>query len=143
MRAIRFVALPACLALTLAACDKPEAQKGSAAAHGRYLGVGTYPAGHLWPYLAGAPEPADKAKARLADDEHVIVVVDSQTGEVRQCGDMSGYCVTLNPWRAPAEPAPAALAKHLAEADAEAADDNPPPLEKEAAPASPAGNHAR
>lgn len=142
MRTPTIAALLFCLAL--AACDKSrEEAKGPTTAHGRYLGVGTYPAGRLWPQLAGAPEPKDKAKARLADDEHVIVVVDSRTGEVRQCGDMSGYCVAMNPWRAPAQAAPAALAKHGAEVDAEAAADKPPPMENEATRARPATSHAR
>lgn len=140
MRTSTTVALLFCLAL--GACEKAPDAKGPTTAHGRYLGVGTYPAGRLWPQLAGAPEPQDKAKARLADDEHVIVVVDSQTGEVRQCGDMSGYCVALNPWRAPAQAAPAALAKHGAEVDAEAAADKPP-MEKDAARPRPAASDAR
>ena len=57
-------ALLACLDLT--ACGKESEPKGPSASHGRYLGVGTYPAGRLWEHLAGAPEPRDKAKARLA-----------------------------------------------------------------------------
>lgn len=31
-------------------------------------------------------------------DEHVMVVVDSVSGEVRECGDHSGYCIAMNPW---------------------------------------------
>lgn len=141
MRRLSSVALVSCLALT--ACDKGhDDAKGPSAAHGRYLGVGTYPVGRLWPHLAGAPEPQDKAKARLADDEHVIVLVDSRTGEVRQCGDMSGYCVTMNPWHAPAQPAPAALAKHGAEVDAETATDKPQ-ADNLAEPSRPSANRAR
>ncbi len=42
--------------------------------------------------------PKVAGKAGLADDEQVIVVVDSDTGEIRQCGALSGYCVGMRPW---------------------------------------------
>ncbi|MEO6360922.1 MAG: hypothetical protein ABIO43_10160 [Sphingomicrobium sp.] len=59
--------------------------------------------------------------AKLEDDENVIVVIDSQTGEVRQCGDHSGFCVTMTPWAAqgPRTAAPVKLKKHAADLDAE------------------------
>lgn len=66
-------------------------------------------------------EPGDTALAKLQDDEHVIVVIDSHTGEVRQCGDHSGYCVSMNPWGGQASGAmlPVKLSKHAADLDAE------------------------
>jgi hypothetical protein len=53
----------------------------------------------------------------LADDEHVIVVLDSHTGEVRQCGDHTGFCVAMNPWSADARTTgtPVTLAQHAAD----------------------------
>ncbi len=52
-------------------------------------------ADQLW--IRALPKVA--GKAGLADDEQVIVVVDSDTGEIRQCGALSGYCVGLRPLR--------------------------------------------
>jgi hypothetical protein len=65
--------------------------------HGRYEGVGVYDASLGWQRTVGQARPKD-AHAALKDDDHVIVVVDTATGEVRQCGDHSGYCVAMNPW---------------------------------------------
>jgi uncharacterized protein YceK len=67
---------------------------------GRYAGVGLYSADHGWAHVAGAPEPADKAVATTADDSTLIVTVDGMTGEIRQCGNYSGHCIAMNPWRA-------------------------------------------
>ena len=67
--------------------------------HGRFAGVGLYGADHGWAHLAGAPKPADKAVATTADDTMVIVTVDAATGEIRQCGNLSGHCIAMNPWR--------------------------------------------
>jgi hypothetical protein len=50
----------------------------------------------------------------------VIVVLDSHIGGIRQSGDHSGYCVSMNAWTADAEGAPVKLSKHAAELDAEA-----------------------
>ena len=96
-----------------------------AKASGRYAGIGTFDAGRLWAQMAGAAAPSDTAAATLQDDEHVIVVIDSHTGEVRQCGDHSGFCVTMNPWSAqgPRTGAPVKLTKHAAELDAQAQGD--------------------
>jgi len=68
---------------------------------GRYAGVGLYQADRTWTKMSGADKPVDKNRATIADDQVVIVVVDSRTGEVRQCGNMSGYCTGLNPWSQP------------------------------------------
>lgn len=79
----------------LAGCNRQFSELG--AHHGRYLGVGIYVVGEAWSRMV-VPSPAGKpTAARTADDEHVIVVVDSNTGEIRQCGDMSGYCTSMNP----------------------------------------------
>ena len=95
-------------------------------ARGRYAGIGVVDPGRLWEQLQ-TPDPRDPkapkdaALAALADDEHVIIVVDSHTGEVRQCGDRSGFCVAMNPWAGPAPAAtPARLVKHAADLDREA-----------------------
>jgi hypothetical protein len=85
--------------LGLAGCGKLKAESPSAH-HGRYVGIGIYASGDLWQRMARAAPPADAPAqaARLSDDEQVIVVVDSDTGEIRQCGNLSGYCVGMNPW---------------------------------------------
>lgn len=89
----------AALLLALAACGKAPADT-QATHHGRYVGVGIYAPGDLWQRMVTADPPANAPPeaARTSDDEQVIVVVDSDTGEVRQCGNLSGYCVGLNPW---------------------------------------------
>ena len=40
----------------------------------------------------------DPGAAKPEDDDVLIVVVDSDTGEVRECGNYSGRCVSMNPW---------------------------------------------
>ena len=100
--------------LCLAGCgNRPEPQ---AAPHhgGRYLGVGTYPAGRMWSRQVTADRPADAAAATIADDEQIIVVVDSRTGEVRQCGNLSGRCIATNPW---GRTASVTLTEHAADLD--------------------------
>ena len=88
---------------------------------GRYAGIGTFSAGRLWRDIAGTATPADTATAKLEDDEHVIVVIDSHTGEVRQCGNHSGFCVAMNPWagQGSRSAAPVKLKKHAADVAAE------------------------
>jgi hypothetical protein len=86
--------------------------------HGRYTGIGIYPADPMWSRIAGADKPKDKAAATTADDQDVIVVVDGETGEIRQCGNLSGYCVGMNPWSralAGKQNAPLGLDKHAAD----------------------------
>lgn len=84
------------------------AQAGAAmdadTSRGRYSGIGTFDAGELWRRMKDVPESQAEDAARISDDEHVIVVVDTRTGEVRQCGDHSGYCVAMNPWNGKTEP---------------------------------------
>jgi hypothetical protein len=64
--------------------------------HGRYLGVGIYSPQDAWTKLADVQQPNGKPKT--AADQAIIVSVDSATGEMRACGDLSGYCVGMNPW---------------------------------------------
>lgn len=106
-------------ALTLAGCHASVADSGSGSAKGRYAGIGVYDAGSVWRHMAGTPDPSDSSRARIADDEHVVVVVDTVSGEVRQCGDHSGVCVAMNPWAGKAPALPASLAKHAAELEVE------------------------
>ena len=105
---------------------------------GRYSGIGTYDAGRLWAEMAGVQASSDPAAARLEDDEHVIVVIDSHTGEVRQCGDYSGICVTMNPWtgQGSRSATPVKLNKHAADlaAEDEASVEEAAPATEEAAP---------
>ena len=106
-------------ALALTGCQKAgevAADAGKPAVRGRYVGVGIYRAETMWGQLARArPEQADPAAATLVDDDHVIVVLDTATGELRQCGNMSGHCLASKPWAktTSAQPAPARVLKHL------------------------------
>lgn len=97
--------------LALAGCQKP-APEGGAASQDRYLGVGVYAPGAMWTQIARSGAPPGAAAATLKDDEQVIVVVDSKTGEVRQCGNLSGFCIGMNPWAGAAPAAPVAVLKH-------------------------------
>ena len=101
----------------LCGCSKPAILGGSPSAHeGRYAGFGVYSADETWRRLAAPPATNAKAAsdkpaaATLRDDEVVLVTIDSHTGEVRQCGNVSGYCVAMTPWtHPPAQSAPATL----------------------------------
>jgi hypothetical protein len=109
------------LATGLSGCLKhPPGSDMSDMARGRYGGIGTYPAGRMWRDIA-ATDAKDSAKAKLQDDEQIIVVTDTQTGEVRQCGNLSGYCVRMNPWSNTAAPAPVGMTIHADQLDAQAA----------------------
>jgi hypothetical protein len=101
-------------AAILGGCDRgPPERAPHGPGQGRYLGVGIYDAGTLWQEQANAEPPKDPKAATLADDTEIVVVVDSATGEVRQCGNFSGRCLAMNPWRG--GPAPAAFEKHAAD----------------------------
>ena len=124
----------------LSGCGGPaDAPNSGARSPGRYSGIGTYDAGRLWAHIAGVEAPSDPAAAKLEDDEHVIVVIDSHTGEVRQCGDYSGVCVAMNPWAGQGSrtAAPVKLAKHAADLAAEdqARIEQAAPATEEAVPA--------
>ena len=100
----------------LAGCGG-RAESGAGPRHGgRYLGIGIYPAGAMWQRLAGAARSDDGAAATLRDDEQVIVVVDSRTGEIRQCGNLSGHCIRMNPWAG--QPGAVRLTGHRADEEA-------------------------
>lgn len=105
------------LAAGLSACDQqPAVDAAPQTSRGRYAGIGTYPAGQLWSHMAVSAQPTNAASARIDDDSQIIVVVDSVTGEVRQCGDLSGYCIGMNPWTgAPGSAAPVGLTIHAAD----------------------------
>ena len=80
-------------------CDSQPAMTGPAAkSQERYTGIGIYNTDRLWPEIVGSSAKADAAIAKLSDDSQIIVVVDGRTGEVRQCGNYSGFCVTMSPW---------------------------------------------
>ncbi len=83
--------LTGCRPFTESSSDEQQASRE------RYAGIGIYNADRLWRAIKGAPETKDPEVAKLADDDMVIVVSDSKTGEIRQCGNHSGFCVTMNP----------------------------------------------
>lgn len=112
---------PLLITCVLAGCDQHDASSGGPKSPGRYAGIGTFDAGRLWQEMRGAPQSQDKSAANLADDEHVIVVLDSHTGEIRECGDHTGFCVAMNAWAAGAKTAasPVLLNRHAADIAAE------------------------
>ena len=102
----------------LAGCNQLADASGTGPKNpGRFAGIGVFEAGRLWGQMTGSPSPTDPASARIQDDEHVIVVIDSHTGEIRQCGDHSGYCVSMNPWSGAGAGTslPVKLSKHAGE----------------------------
>jgi hypothetical protein len=114
--------------LCLGACNRPGGSiDGGVEARGRFSGVGIYSADRMWSQIAGTDAPKSAAAARLKDDEKVIVVVDTRTGEIRQCGNLSGFCVGMNPWAKPlsaTRSAPLSMLKH--EEDLEREDEAAP-----------------
>jgi hypothetical protein len=109
------VGIAAVSALALSGCQKGALDQIGTSGHGRYVGVGHYSPGPVWAQIAHADQPKDPAGSRLGDDDQIIVVMDSNTGEVRQCGNLSGVCVAMNPWSRPvaaSQTAPVLLAKH-------------------------------
>ena len=110
---MRLLIVAVAIAAGLGGCVKKSDSEAAdeASNHGRYVGIGTYYAGRLWQKMVGADNVKDAAAAKLVDDDQIIVVVDSRTGEVRQCGNMTGYCTGLNPWLKPLSAAQAAPVK--------------------------------
>jgi hypothetical protein len=104
----------------LTGCDKSVPAWGEH--HGRYVGIGVFEAADLWSRMKSVERVTDGVRATLADDQHVMVIEDSVTGEVRECGDFSGFCVAMNPWTkaiASERQAPVALSKHAGELQAD------------------------
>jgi hypothetical protein len=108
----RPLALIALIAVGLAGCHKKAPEDAAAADndqpgffglgshHGRYGAVGIYTPSQPWARMVTQLSQNNPGAAQLADDQAVIVVSDSQTGEVRACGDLTGYCISMNPWKA-------------------------------------------
>jgi hypothetical protein len=122
-----------CLApfLLLAGCGQAgiDDSNGNSPKNGRYVGIGVFNVGAMWSQIKAAKADKDPPKATLADDEHIIVSVDTRTGEIRQCGDMSGYCTATNPWNnemSSGQSLPTALIKHASDFTDEAAVDSTP-----------------
>ncbi len=122
------IAVAVVAAMGLCGCDKSaEGTLGGSNRHDRYLGVGVYPAGQMWSRMVVANAPKDAASAKTNDDEQVIVVIDSKTGELRECGNLTGYCVGMNPWTNPlttTQHAPIRLTKHTDDPQQDAAADS-------------------
>lgn len=110
-------------ALSVGACDSAPELSPPPGQQGHFLGIGIYQAGEIWARMSAANRARDAAAANLGDDSHVIVVVDSRTGEIRQCGNFSGHCIGMNPWAGPlgqGQAAPVPLTKHAADLAREA-----------------------
>jgi hypothetical protein len=113
--------------ICVSGCEKkaPDAAAADAAStgwdpfgvhHGRYVGLGIYSPQEPWTKMAGAAQSKDNPAARPIDDQAIFVVVDSATGELRACGDLTGYCIGMNPWKKPLTPAqiaPIILTEHV------------------------------
>lgn len=131
MKASSFAVLVTVMAL--GGCG-PRVDGTTHAPSGRYSGVGLYPADRTWTKMSAADKPADKATATVSDDQIVIVIVDSNTGELRHCGNMSGYCIGMNPWTrqlGKSQAAPISVVEHAPEKTV----DRPASASNEAAPA--------
>jgi len=120
------IAVLVLLVLGVSACrPKADAVADSSAARepdpaGRagptgYVGVGIYSPSLAWQRMveASAQTTPSPALARKVDDQVVIVVQNSRTGDIRACGDMTGYCVGMNPWaKPPGQLTPVSLTDH-------------------------------
>jgi hypothetical protein len=96
---------------------------------GRYVGVGIYAPEKQWTKLVATSPAKDTPAARPIDDQVIIVVVDSKTGEVRSCGDMTRYCIGMNPWAkslTPSQIPPLNLTEHVQPPKSEEAADSAP-----------------
>lgn len=108
--------------LSLAGCGEPADRHAPPQRQGRYAGIGTFPANPLWSRMAVEAQPKDGSAATIGDDSQIIVTVDSVTGEVRQCGDLSGHCIAMNPWTGTlgaGRSAPVKVTAHASDLEAE------------------------
>jgi hypothetical protein len=86
---------------SLGGCRQGAVWPNARAAHGRYVGVGIYTPTAEWRQLIGKQPSSSPGAAQRQDDQVILVTADSTTGELRACGDLSGYCVGFNPWKQP------------------------------------------
>lgn len=115
---MKTVGLVVIAATCLAGCKKggaawlgPEHEQGRR----RYAGIGIYSPAQPWTRMVAAQQAKATPAAQTIDDQAIIVVQDSVTGEVRACGDLTGYCIGMNPWKTPlaaAQLAPINLTEH-------------------------------
>ncbi len=114
---LKIVAAGGIAILALAGCRKLAEPFGQpAATHGRYAGIGIYGPGQSWTKMVAAQQAKETPSAQTKDDDAIIVVVDSLTGEVRGCGNMTGFCVGMNPWKTQlvaGQMAPVQLTEHV------------------------------
>jgi len=139
MRRTRAALIAASL-LGLTGCHGESTTPLSGPHHGRYAGIGLFSPGKVWAHLQGETTK-DPAAAKPEDDDAVIVVVDSDTGEMRECGNYSGLCVSMNPWTkaiAPQRHTPVAVNAHAAELEQPTENATPSHLESERAKPAPA-----
>ncbi|MFI4934223.1 MAG: hypothetical protein ACHP7N_06365 [Caulobacterales bacterium] len=123
--------------VSLAGCRKGTLS-GDSDHHGRYVGIGIYEPQAPWTKMVAAQQPAPSAAAKSIDDQAVIVVEDSSTGEVRACGDMTGYCIGMNPWKKPllgSQIPPINLTEHVKPPPADTIAPSTNAADNEAAPA--------
>lgn len=127
MRATPRTALLVLAVLMVAGCNMRPIAGEPGHGHGRYAGVGIYQPAEPWTRIVAAQQAKETPAAKTIDDQAIIVMVDSTTGEVRSCGDLSGYCIGMNPWKTSllgSQSAPVNLTEHVAppsKADATAA----------------------
>ena len=118
-RSVGLLAIAVC-SVGLAGCQRGAVWGGALwgganGTRGRYVGVGIYTPTAEWRMLIGKEQPSSPAAAQRQDDQVILVTADSTTGELRACGDLSGYCVGFNPWKAPLgalQTAPVPVATH-------------------------------
>jgi hypothetical protein len=118
MRAQSLFLLAAATAVVgLGGCKRADwSPLGNAGHQGRYVGVGIYGPNKQWTRMAATQASGADSHAQPIDDQVVIVVADSQTGELRACGDLTGYCIGMNPWAKPlvtSQVAPIVLTQHV------------------------------
>ena len=102
----------------LCGCDRAATFAGlSDDAHAHYASIGIYAPGESWPRIAGPQQAKSGAPAIPLDDQAIFVVMNSRTGEIRACGDLTGYCIGMNPWKSAliaTQVAPIAMKQHAA-----------------------------